>query len=190
MDYEDKIKEILAKNLVGRIIRNRQGEGKITKVEINYNLGKKSYEHRIKNINGRWYPDLVVFHTGLKMAFRELSNPFYIEIILGDEVFETLNQMLPYKYLCLKNIFKKYGDVHVVFSNLSLLTRGVFNKNFDKDMLLTRVFWHLGFGVLRKATRSLKDSGSAFRGIRFGKLSDNASFVVEFNEQEWFEVIR
>jgi len=168
---EDVVKEILASLLEGKEIINYNDSARIEKVVINYNKGRKPYQHVI--LGKKCYPDLIVYHTGLKMAFRKLSNPFYIEVILGDgkEVLECLNQIIPYKYKYPKTVFKKYGDYHVVFTNLALLSEGKFRNWFtlddSADLILTRVFWHLGFGVMRKNKNDLR---------------------VDFNEQEWFVV--
>jgi len=180
---EDKLKEWLAEELSGSTIRSRSGQAKITDVIINYNSGEKPYPHRI--LGKTVYPDLIVFHSGLKLMWRKLSNPFYIETILNGKPEESINQMLPYKYKHATNIFNKYGDYHVVFTNTSLLNSGYVNDSHSEkwlyDFTITRVLWQLGFGVMR-------NPHTTARTCAFADIDSCSKFLIEFNEQEFIIV--
>jgi len=121
--------------------------------------------HQTRRNNG--IPDIKVeIKSPIKMKWRYLTNPFFIECKMDNiEVLYWLNQILRYKYKpgsenqCR---MEKYGDYHVVVSTPNWLEDNIWRNiptnenNWLSNFFLVRVLWHLGIGVLVKERGIMK----------------------------------
>jgi len=127
-------------------------------------------------------PDIHIYHDGMEMEWRGLTNPFFIECKVGNsEIQNNLMQGVRYKYGTYEDL-EKYGDYHVVFTEPGFCKSSHGRKNpfrdFSKDSWFTnaqlvRTIWNLGMGVmnLRKC-----------KWIQGEK--PKWAFQISFNEQE------
>jgi len=140
---ETSFYEPLRQNLEGLYICSRESIGIIRKVATRYS--HYLYGHRYE-------VDLAVFFEGAVLLSRQtgryLSNPFFIEVKTTGigSMGEALLQMLRYKYDGSKLLtLEKVGDNHVF-----LLFQDQKWYQGDFEVIMDRVLWHLGLGILKQ----------------------------------------
>lgn len=146
-DDEDGFRDWFAKvlrecNLETELSRDVFKRTPIEKVEIN----KK---HPTRDIR----PDLHIYHSGLDMEWKSLSNPFFIECKADEPLRYHLLQYLRYKYDKGNGEgLEKYGDYHVVIASpKSLQSEDPYSHtDFYSWPQLERILWQLGLGLARK----------------------------------------
>jgi len=158
-----------------RIKENYKNEREFSKQLSNYLYGKVLYvdshsqkytkpnsektivatRHNKSKSTGR--PDVKITQEEkiLKMKWRKLSNPFYIECKLDPiKILYDLQQGIRYKYekKSKKHLqLKKYGDNHIAFTCPTFLKEDFnsrkMNGGWFTEFHLIRTLWHLGLGV-------------------------------------------
>lgn len=147
---ENKFRDDLAKHLEGKTIST---ESPVSYADIN------KIETNKKHPTKKCRPDIKIYHTGLKLKWRELSNPFFIECKDGRGFQKDLLQLLRYKYEKGEGgSLEKYGKYHVGYASPRsvLKDRPFKNSDYYSYQQFERTLWHLGLGLLKKGYREEK----------------------------------
>ena len=95
-------------------------------------------------------PDLTVWHQPVRMRFRELSNPFFIEPKL--DLKEGFLQALRNKYAYKREIgLEKYGRFHSCLTSPEFFFRRTLWSEPKIADYIERTLWKMGLGVVYKS---------------------------------------
>jgi len=147
---ENEFQEKIKKRLEGRKLKASEGSSANKNHQQTSRIIEVKREE--KHPNRRSRPDLTIYHTELKMEWRKLSNPFFVECKLSlKSIQKNLIQLIKYKHEENQRI-EKYGKYHITSVCPSILnTHDPWSdSNFYSYPQLERTLWHLGLGLLKK----------------------------------------
>lgn len=172
--YEDPVIEELGAFLRGKKLVSYRGKDSVEVVEVKINKSRGTGRKAFPFFVGSRYPDVMVWtDRPLRLMYRNLSVPFFIEVETARKHFNSftkpLNQLYSYKYATnTKKLFEQHGDYSVILATLD--STGFVNdegtcvvatnyissrRSPDINYYMTRVCWGLGIGIYYGLSREV-----------------------------------